>query len=185
MPGARAGCTRWNRFPQTFDLLVRNIEENGLREVVTPYKLAAYDKGGSGEMYFRADELNDNFGSMFLSGEPQASYLSRTPVARARLDDVLPQGAAVDFAKIDVEGAEVHGLRGMSRILGASHPALVVELDELGLARNGSTAEELIGLLEGAGYIVCDAASQSKFVLPARKLRDPYAIKNLFCRYGG
>ena len=152
---------------------------------MTPYKLAAYDKGGSGEMYFRADELNDNFGSMFLSEEPQASYLSRTPIARARLDDVLPQGAAVDFAKIDVEGAEVHGLRGMSRILGASHPALVVELDELGLARNGSTAEELIGLLEGAGYIVWDAASQSKFVLPARKLRDPYAIKNLFCRYGG
>ena len=136
-------------------------------------------------MYLRPDELNDNLSSMFLSGEPQESYLSRTPVARARLDDVLPEGAAVDFAKIDVEGAEVHCLRGMSWILSASHPALVVELNELSLARNGSKAEELIGLLESAGDAVLDAATQSKFDLPARKSRDPYAIKNLCRRYGG
>ncbi len=172
-------------FPANYDLLVRNIEENGLRGVVTPYKLAAFDKNGSGDIYFRADEMNDNFGSMFLSEAPQQSDLSCTRVTRARLDDVLPPAAVVDIAKIDVEGAEVHCLRGMSRILEASHPALVVELNEVALARNGSTAEDLIGLLEGAGYIVMEAATQSKFVLPARKSRDPYAFTNLFCRYGG
>ncbi len=170
-------------FPVNYDLLVRNIEENRLRNVVVPRQVAAYSNDSSGTLHFRADELNDNFGSMFLSERPQDGHLCRMTVPRAPLDDVVPEGLRIDVVKMDVEGAEVHALRGMSRILESYHPILIIEMNEQCLIRSGSTAEELLCLLEGFGYVLREIATDSGFLLSHPRWRDRHAVTNLVCRY--
>jgi FkbM family methyltransferase len=78
--------------------------------------------------------------------------LVHTPIVS--LDDHL-QGRAVDFIKMDVQGWEVHALRGMTRTL-AANPSLelYIELWPYGLRQSGTSAEELLALLADQGFQV-------------------------------
>jgi FkbM family methyltransferase len=53
-----------------------------------------------------------------------------------RLDDCIPEGAGVDFIKIDVEGSEYDVLQGAERILTVDQPVIVLEAGSLSLERN-------------------------------------------------
>jgi FkbM family methyltransferase len=44
-----------------------------------------------------------------------------------RLDDVLPNDVKIDFIKVDVEGAELHVLRGGEELIKISRPIIVFE----------------------------------------------------------
>jgi FkbM family methyltransferase len=70
----------------------------------------------------------------------------RIPVPVAKLDSWLEQTRErpPDVVKIDVEGAEVGVLRGMSETIRRSRPTLVIELHRT----NGEVAD----FLDGAGY---------------------------------
>jgi FkbM family methyltransferase len=70
----------------------------------------------------------------------------RTPVPVARLDSWLEQTGepAPDVVKIDVEGAELGVLRGMTQTIQRSHPTLVIELHR--------TNVEVADFLDGVGY---------------------------------
>ena len=147
LTGALGSVYSFEPFPANYDLLVRNIKENCVEGVVHPKQLAAYDSSNLSSLFFRADAMNDNFGSMFVSDQPQDGHLQRSSVSRVRIDDVVPKNLPIHFVKMDVEGAEIPALGGMSGIIERYHPTLAIELNELALNRgNGSTPEELIGL---------------------------------------
>lgn len=60
---------------------------------------------------------------------------------------------AVELVKIDVEGHELHVLRGMERMLREGRVARVAtELDEELLAANGASADLLLSLMRSHGY---------------------------------
>jgi hypothetical protein len=146
--------------------------------VVHPMQLAAYDRSGEGALFFRADPLNDNFGSMFVSERAQDGHLQSSAISRARIDEVVPRNLPIQFAKIDVEGAEIPALKGMAGIFERDHPTVAIEVNELALNRgNGSTPEELIGILKGFGYRLREIGSDEEFELPSR--RDGYRFTNL------
>ncbi len=71
-------------------------------------------------------------------------------IAVARLDWLWPQicgsRARVDGIKIDVQGMELEVLKGMTELLKAHHPKLVVEV------HNGIDRGVLLDLLESCGY---------------------------------
>ena len=52
------------------------------------------------------------------------------------------------FVKVDVQGSEVHVLRGASRTLAQRHVAWQVEVDLEALVRRGFVADDLFGLFE-------------------------------------
>lgn len=54
--------------------------------------------------------------------------------------------ARVDGLKIDIQGFEIHALKGMARLLREARPKLVVELHA------GVDREEFFALIEGLGY---------------------------------
>src|ERR1700691_944188 len=167
-------------FQASYDLLVKNVKENGVEGVVHPMQLAASDRSGEGSLFFRADPLNDNFGSMFVSERAQNGHLHSSAVSRARIDDVVPRNPPIQFVKIDVEGSEIPALKGMAGIIERDHPTIAIEVNELALARgNGSTPEELIGILKGFGYRLREIGSDEEFELPSR--RDGYLFTNLVC----
>jgi hypothetical protein len=64
----------------------------------------------------------------------------------------LLAGRKVDFIKIDVQGWEAAVLKGAGQTLSQNRPLCVrVEIWPTGLRRAGSSPQEVVALLEGAG----------------------------------
>lgn len=81
-------------------------------------------------------------------------------VEAVRLDAALA-GTRLDLIKIDVEGYELHVLRGAAGLLGdpACAPrSLFIEVHPFAWARFGLTDRSLLETLWGSGYRVCDLA---------------------------
>jgi FkbM family methyltransferase len=77
------------------------------------------------------------------------------PVPNLRLDDYVAEHAVarIAFLKLDVEGWELHALRGARRTLAAGLvEAAFVEVTPETLARTGGTADELLDLLVELGF---------------------------------
>ncbi len=73
-------------------------------------------------------------------------------VRAVRLDDLADTPAKISFVKIDVEGAELMVLQGMSRIIERDHPYLVIEFTDSYLQSFGASATLLADWLWNAGY---------------------------------
>ena len=58
----------------------------------------------------------------------------------------------VNFIKIDVEGYEMNVLKGSVEILQKYHPILLMEIDNIWLARYGSSYDEILSFLSPLGY---------------------------------
>lgn len=82
---------------------------------------------------------------------------------RATMDQVVPlttldafaqaEGLTrLDFLKADVEGWEVHVLRGGMQTITCHRPALFLEISEASLARAGSRPDDIWDLLRPLGY---------------------------------
>ena len=71
-----------------------------------------------------------------------------------RLDELIQELniETVDLIKIDVEGFEPFVLKGAAAILTNSNAKIIMETDDRFLKNNGSSAQELISLLQGYGY---------------------------------
>jgi FkbM family methyltransferase len=111
--------------PDTLAVLRHNIAASGLANVdIEP--VAAGHIGGTRDFFVRGPRSAVN--SLF----PDSRYASVTSVLRVPvmpLDDLVEEAA--DVVKIDVEGAELDVLEGMSRILRTPDIALIVEWDPL------------------------------------------------------
>jgi FkbM family methyltransferase len=127
--------------PRNIELLRRNIELNGLRNIRL-FELAASDK--SGEAVIRLAENLATASMVWHRNNPAATELSIKTVA---VDDLVAAGdlAYPAFVKIDVEGAEGSVLLGMRRTLAASKPALFVECSD-------ASRETAWNLLQELGY---------------------------------
>lgn len=68
----------------------------------------------------------------------------------AREHDVDPQ--RISLIKVDVEGSELHVLRGMRKTLEAGNPVLLVEVDPARMVASGQDHAELLDLLSDLGY---------------------------------
>jgi FkbM family methyltransferase len=85
-----------------------------------------------------------------------ASEVRRIPVRTERLDDVLAEGDAPALVKIDVEGAELHVLRGAVRTLERHRPFVLFEHGVGGADLYGSRPGDVFDLLDGAGLRIFD-----------------------------
>ena len=74
------------------------------------------------------------------------------------LDSLIADGEVVlpgwRLMKIDIEGAELHALRGMQSAIAQHRPHILVELNTSTLAIHGSTGRALLELLDELGYSV-------------------------------
>jgi FkbM family methyltransferase len=104
-----------------FDLLVRNIEANGLQNCVA-LNLAAYRADTEVNLFLASTSREHSIMEDFGKG-------SRKVTARA-LDSVLEEIGIekVDLIKIDVEGAELEVLEGLENTLTKQNPLLIVEI---------------------------------------------------------
>jgi FkbM family methyltransferase len=99
-------------YPPNVVALRANVEANGVAHLVTVIDAAASDRPGTAPLYL------DSSWSTMSSLSPRPG-MSSAEVRCVTLDDVLA-GRRVHVAKIDVEGAETHVLRGMHETLARS-----------------------------------------------------------------
>jgi FkbM family methyltransferase len=128
-----------------YDLLLKNIQENGFQRMVKAFKVVCSDVNGN----VNISKTSNMFVVGYNGGSEQATAKA------VRLDDLIE--GTIDFVKIDVEGHEPAVIRGMTSILSRDQPIIVSEINEYWLRNcSQSSAAEYVGLLTSLGYDVFD-----------------------------
>lgn len=120
--------------PRNFELLLRNVELNGYQNIV-PVNEAFSNQSGMGTLFLTA--LDSGRHSMYPNDLPDSGSLRiKTTTADSFLEaQGWPQ---INLIKIDVEGAELDVLSGMSRLLHTSSSLnLILEFNPILLKNAG------------------------------------------------
>jgi FkbM family methyltransferase len=125
----------------TCEELRRTIRLNGATNV-TVHHAAVCDRNGTIDLHEAADRVS-NANSVAAIDRGARSVA----VPAVRLDDVVH--GPVSVIKIDAEGAETDVLRGAAGLIERYRPAIALEVHPANLRLLGSSAHEVLGLLEG------------------------------------
>lgn len=133
--------------PTNFELLEHNLAANGY-DNVHALRTAIWSGACRKHLYLRDDHHGDH--RLYDPGDGR----TRIEVEALDLDSALalnPQPPRL--VKLDLQGAEMHALRGMQQtLLGAADLVLILELWPRGLRACGSDPRELFAVLEASGY---------------------------------
>jgi FkbM family methyltransferase len=136
--------------PDTFDILTRNVEINGFRNVVTK-PCAVWNEDGFCEF----EETQDPSVSALRPDHEARRGGTLVRVKAVTLDHYFSENsfAKPNLIKIDVEGAELQVLKGASALLSSPQsPVLVVEYGPRNASTFGYHADETCQLLRELGY---------------------------------
>ncbi len=143
--GASGAVFAFEPHPQIFARAQRNLALNPMAQL----QLLPLGLGAEPGTLSLAAPTESNRGSMRVAPDQHG-----LPVTITTLDDfVAARGLArVDLIKIDIEGFEHHALRGGRKLLAEQRPRLFIEVDDVNLRAQGTSARAMIELLEGFGY---------------------------------
>lgn len=136
--------------PIAVERLRRNIEHNRLSTVHVHQ--AALGEAPGDARFLVGWDVSDR---MAGAGDHREGAQDRESIGVpvVRLDDALPGERRYAMAKLDLEGAELLCLRGAERRLRAADPPLwQLEVTPHLLAKQGTSARELLAFLDDAGY---------------------------------
>jgi len=106
---------------------------------------------GRSKLYV-SDHLNVDHRTYATEGDSRRAV----PIDIVALDDYFKPGQRVDFIKMDIQGYELHALRGANRVLADNPNAkLLLEFWPYGLKQAGTNWIELIDTLERQNMAVC------------------------------
>ena len=157
-----AGCPEVHAFEPNPDLharLQRTAERNALTALHC-HCLGLGDTAERLELAVRGDDLgHSSLGPRSWPGAQRVEVdVTTFDGWRAAAGLPLPEHPAW-VAKVDVEGYELHVVRGMAEALAArAFLALVVELNELTLEASGASSEAVVAALAEAGYDLVERA---------------------------
>ncbi len=143
--GASGRVFAFEPMPRVRERLERNIALNQLTNVSVRSEALS---DGSGPSAFYAGPTDD---TGLASLRPLAGS-QQVDVMRARFDDLWNPSERVSLIKIDVEGAEMAVIRGMSECLKRDAPHVILEVTDDYLRVMGTSAESLVTHLLGFGY---------------------------------
>lgn len=124
-----------------------NVLQNDLMGVVELYEAAVGDAIGSVQFTEDLDVSNH----VTFDGDRYSQTTIEVPMVT--LDSVIEPHLSVDLVKLDVEGAEMKALMGMSGILNRRNPpVLLIEAHDHSLRDLGSSRAEVLGFLRDLGY---------------------------------
>lgn len=147
--------------PETYKRCIANIKSScisncevynmGCGEKQTEFVMAAVKESNSGQ-----NRIITN-----VVGTHEAGGLVTIKVAK--LDNMFAHLKKIDLIKIDVEGFEMHVLKGAEEILKKHRPVLFIEIDDELLRSNNTSPESVIVYLENSlGYSILNAADEQR-----------------------
>jgi FkbM family methyltransferase len=172
--------------PQNMAILRRNLETNGCRNVTVEAK-AVGDRLETVRLYRSTEVLGDH--RIYDSGDGRESL----PVEAIPLDQYFADyRGRIDAVKMDIQGAELLALKGMSATLDRN-PAvwLLMEFWPYGLHKAGTNPEAVVQFLERKGFQLSDVRTPARRVghgKLARLIRkqhvEGWSHVDLFCSRG-
>lgn len=135
------------------------------------------ERTGRSTLYL-SEKLNVDHRTYMAEGGARASV----PIDITTLDDYFEPGQRVDLIKMDIQGYELHALRGANRVL-ADNPAakLLLELWPHGLKQAGTTWVDLIDALTRKNMTVSEVTTHGLVPLRSRSISEnPDFYVNLF-----
>jgi FkbM family methyltransferase len=177
--GKQGGVYAFEPCAAVYQRLLDNVQLNHLSNVFC-YKLALSDQNGEANIKIPTDGY-DAWSSLGCPSE--GSKFKEETVQTLRWDDFAQKNdlvGKVTMMKIDVEGWEMHVLKGgFTTLSGPNAPLLQVEFTEENMRNAGSSCRALYGLLQELGYKMYSYDLKSKKLIPS-PLRDSYLYCNLF-----
>ena len=151
--------------PQNFERL-----RSAVRQFSNIYILQAAvgERSGKSELYL-SDALNVDHRTY----STQNSARRVMQIDMIALDDYFKPGQRVDFVKIDIQGYELHALRGMVRVLDENPTAkLLLEFWPYGLKQAGTNWVELLGALKRRNMTVSEVTRRGLVRFDSRSTRE-------------
>lgn len=137
--------------PECYERLTRNL---AVFPQANAHRLAISDEAGTQPLYLSENSQEDGWGSLLKAG---GTVRNTMDVAVTSIDCFLSTYGlqrTVHLIKIDIEGNEMHALRGARRLIEKDRPAIIVELNAVCLARDGAKPGDVIGFLADLHYSV-------------------------------
>jgi UDP-perosamine 4-acetyltransferase len=164
--------------PTTHDLLCRTLKLNEFDDRVTVWRAAAGRKDTDTPLYVGAISGHNSL-------YPFPSSETTVEVKVVQLDKALPSGHHIDVAKIDVEGAELDVLCGMSRIITENPGILIIaEYGPSHLARTGIAPKDWLSAFSSQGFqgYVIEEPSGNCVPIEQVDLSDVFSVNIAFIR---
>lgn len=141
--------------PASYELLVRNLEENHFESVVSAHHVACSSEKRVLEASFVSN--------MFVAGDVHSGQ--HVSMEAIRVDDLIHE--PIDLIKIDIEGHEPAAIGGMKGVL-RNRPIIVTEANEYWLRTlSQSSGQQYVRLLMSFGYDVFNLDALERPIDPA------------------
>ena len=140
-------------YPLLIDRLKLEINLNGLANKITLVPYAVSDRDGITLFQYPDERSNLGIASTILGREKNINTIE---VRSIRIDEFLSniEPLSLDVVKIDIEGAELYALRGMSGLLDhGARPIFIMEINNLMMGYAGYSASDIVNFLGQYGYI--------------------------------
>lgn len=174
--------------PSDFHLqrLVHNIKLNGFDNItINPVGLS--DQSCEATLHMPIGHKGiTNTGGASLYADKDTPELRPETVRLIRLDDYIAQQSIqrLDLIKIDVEGAELHALRGGRKTIARFQPQVIMEVDLNNLTRAGHSIVEILEFWKDLGYSLSIIHSPMRLA-PVTRVEDLGPHQNLLCYPAG
>jgi FkbM family methyltransferase len=138
---------------------------------------AVGERSGKSQLY-----VSENLNVDHRAYAPATESRLAIDIEMIALDDYFKPGATVDLIKLDLQGYELHALRGAKRVLSENSAVkLLLEFWPHGLESAGVHWRELVQLLGESGMGVLQLKNENLFPLRESEIRiDPNWYINLF-----
>jgi FkbM family methyltransferase len=142
-------------------------------------RTAVGECSGRSKLYV-SDKLNVDHRTYMAEGDSRDAV----PIDIVALDDYFKPGERVDLIKMDIQGYELHALRGATRVLEENPDInLLLEFWPSGLEQAGVRWEELVQMLQSFDMELALIRTRGLIPFDARMVRtDPLWYVNLFAR---
>ncbi|MFH0936553.1 MAG: FkbM family methyltransferase [Candidatus Woesearchaeota archaeon] len=146
--------------PDNFALLKKNIEENGYKNVTLINKAISNKKG-----FLKLFINPESSGGASIYEKENAKYY--TNIIATTLDESLKNIKKIDIIKMDIEGAEILALEGMSNIIKRNkNIKLIIEFNPEGIKKLGYEPINLINKLKNFGFTIKVIDEKNKSIIP-------------------
>lgn len=135
----------------TYALLDENVKLNGSPENITLINAAASDTNGTQDIYVLTDG-RDAWNSMAV--KPEEGRYRVDQITTVNVDELVAKKEipAPTVIKIDVEGWELHVLRGLQKTIAKHQPVMLIEFTAENLKAAGASCKELAGCVHNMNY---------------------------------